>query len=381
MFALTQFFHLDHHLSRLNACFTLSETLRRSAFLGDAVLDFLVTQELLCQYPTANKGELNTRREEAVCNRVLSKFLLEATDASYRLNTGLNAHTHGTIFEALLNECFTLHGMDTARSVVREYMKWVTTARETDLSTWKLLVQESINETIQELQGISEKVGQTSVPVTVKQPALAATASSSKQLSTSNACDHNQDIVQVPWLSKKGNCWHDPYFPCCGIRKGRATCLRSLWPDPTATHSGKLVIGGSRKAGGGDPQFDCNHIPRGGTPTWSCCYRTATAPGCKSGLRQVPVATIQEWLEQYAEIVEAEENVTIDSNGQATVTRQDLLSRLLQMDTPSKPLKKAREVRILDEFDFWDLSDSSEPYAPSKKIDVLTGGRKIDCFC
>ena len=132
------------------------------------------------------------------------------------------------------------------------------------------------------------------------------------------SCDHNQDLVKVAWYSKKRYPYHDPYYPCCGVREGRATCLRSLWPDPAATHPGQLHIGGSRRAGGGNPQFERNHIPRGATPAWTCCGRTATAPGCRSGLRKVEMAVIEQWLKQHAKIVAAEMSVTVDLGGRAT---------------------------------------------------------------
>lgn len=124
----------------------------------------------------------------------------------------------------------------------------------------------------------------------------------------------------MSWYSRRGMPHSDDYFACCGVRKGREVCLRAIWPVPSAVHTGHLFIPSSRKKGGGAPQWGMNHIPRGATPTWTCCGRLATSPGCAGDLVDFDSDyddTIRLWEEQYEVLLFKERDMLIDGFGAA----------------------------------------------------------------
>lgn len=126
--------------------------------------------------------------------------------------------------------------------------------------------------------------------------------------------EHREKPVGVNWYSRQRNQYTDFYHPCCGVRQGRPNCLKSIWPIPMAEHSGSLVIGGSKRKGGGKPQRD-NHIPRGNTPTWTCCGKDSTSPGCFLNSRKMSnsdyLRRITAWEEEYEKTVYEEQNVSV----------------------------------------------------------------------
>eukprot|EP00744_Colponema_vietnamica_P008842 GILI01012603.1.p1 GENE.GILI01012603.1~~GILI01012603.1.p1 ORF type:complete len:277 (-),score=13.20 GILI01012603.1:145-897(-) len=154
---------------------------------------------------------------------------------------------------------------------------------------------------------------------------------------------HSKELCGVGWRSKSRNYYEDPYYPCCGVRKGRNGCLRSLWPDPSAVHSGDLKIQeGSRKRGAGNSQYgDLSHIPRGSTPYWTCCLKTATAPGCSRssvqgmGGRYSQEAynqQVRKWMEEWDGVIHQEQIVRVHPGGTAVT---DNVSALRAQSTSS----------------------------------------------
>jgi hypothetical protein len=134
--------------------------------------------------------------------------------------------------------------------------------------------------------------------------------------------EHSDTAVQVPWRSKKYS-HTDPYFACCGVRVGESECLRVLWPDPRAYHTGALHIQSSRKRPGGDMQAGLNHVPRGRTPTWTCCGGTAVAPGCVSELEAYVrdadrySADVARWMQQHDDMLSRERSLYVGWDGRS----------------------------------------------------------------
>lgn len=110
-------------------------------------------------------------------------------------------------------------------------------------------------------------------------------------------------------------------MPCCGVREGRKTCMKSIWPIPSAFHPGRLHISKTGRIGGGAPQFRINHIPRGVTPTWTCCEWKATSPGCNFGSLELSsgkyMKMVTLWEDEYTNLIEEEQSVETDANGKA----------------------------------------------------------------
>jgi hypothetical protein len=73
---------------------------RRLAFLGDRVFEFILSEMLFQEYPTATCGELSLRKQRYCTNFAMATFLRSATDAAQRINPLLNEHDCGTILEA-----------------------------------------------------------------------------------------------------------------------------------------------------------------------------------------------------------------------------------------------------------------------------------------
>jgi len=99
---------------------------QRLEFLGDAVLQLIVTEELYQRFPEATEGRLTKLRSRVVSRRALARFALaiqlgdyvmlgkgeEATGGRRRLSTLADA------FEALLGAIYLDSGMEQARTLV-----------------------------------------------------------------------------------------------------------------------------------------------------------------------------------------------------------------------------------------------------------------------
>ena len=110
---------------------------KRFAFFGDGMLKGalirLLWQRDLDAASSTDPGRLTQQKIIYECNIVLAAFLKQATDAPSLLRSvgvhyfdgGANAHTRGSIFEALLWQCFLVNGEQRAISVVRHLVDWV----------------------------------------------------------------------------------------------------------------------------------------------------------------------------------------------------------------------------------------------------------------
>lgn len=99
---------------------------QRLEFLGDAVLQLVVTQELFRRFPDATEGRLTKLRSRVVSRRALARFALtinlgdyvmlgkgeEATGGRRRLSTLADA------FEALIGAIYLDSGLENARALV-----------------------------------------------------------------------------------------------------------------------------------------------------------------------------------------------------------------------------------------------------------------------
>lgn len=67
---------LDEAITHPSAA-TEGYSYQRLEFLGDAVLDFLVTFHIFCNYPNDSAGKMTLRRSNAVCNNTLARLALK----------------------------------------------------------------------------------------------------------------------------------------------------------------------------------------------------------------------------------------------------------------------------------------------------------------
>lgn len=367
--SLSEYFHLLDNIAYLHDVFAGTEESKRLAWLGDSIVDGSVAAHVFTASKTANIGELTLRKARYVCNKTMATFLDVATDASERMRPGLSDHSKGTIFEALVGATATVAGRRVAKQVIGKYIKFVDeneacfsfpVAAAPPMTMWTYRNQrEDAPSVIDDSFGTldssetyttvlwsvcgslakaDDKVASTRlsdmmqcVPKFTAEKPVPATHETGSECSNARdahdidtaaqlGCSHSQEPVAVAWRSRKGYTHHDAYMQCCGVRAGRHACLRHMWPDASAKHTGELKIGGSNKAGGGMPQAS-NHIPRGSIPTWTCCHATAMAPGCVSEVYTLPRCRdlAREWLDQYDRIVAREKAVAVTFQGTAAV--------------------------------------------------------------
>eukprot|EP00052_Salpingoeca_macrocollata_P003837 m.37968 g.37968 ORF g.37968 m.37968 type:complete len:413 (-) comp13702_c0_seq1:45-1283(-) len=372
--SLSELFQLHDHIGLLKTALAGTGAAKRLAWLGDSLFAAVVAEDLFAAHPAADPGELSLLKARYTCNRTMATFLLLATDADSRVAPGLSEHSLGTLLEALLGATFQTQGRAAAVDIVRHYQTWID--QHDSLFDFPTAAAEPMqvltfpDNTLPVAQAVEEKkkkqaermarpadadsagsrgkkskeaddeeprgprdpkpclvlegtLGSRSTQNHTKfmQAFLEETAAVAAAAPESRDASHEAKPVPVCWYSRRGLEYNDSYFPCCGVREGRKVCLRSLWPDALAKHHGNLYIGGSRRCGGGHPQYYANHIPRGNTPTWTCCHKVATAPGCFSDLYKddstAYSALIASWLQQHDELVRTESDVPVTWGGVA----------------------------------------------------------------
>lgn len=98
----------------------------RLEFLGDAVLDLIVAEELYRAAPELSEGEMTELKASLVSRRTLATVAVELDLGSLaRVGQGLRERQLPTsvlanLFEALLGACYLDRGLDAARAFVRE---------------------------------------------------------------------------------------------------------------------------------------------------------------------------------------------------------------------------------------------------------------------
>lgn len=99
----------------------------RLEFLGDAVLELVVTETLFSDHPDMNEGQLAKMRAKAVSEESLAKIARERLHVGPYILLGHGESDDGgadkssilcDIVEALIGATFVEHGIDTAREVV-----------------------------------------------------------------------------------------------------------------------------------------------------------------------------------------------------------------------------------------------------------------------
>lgn len=326
MLSLSDFFSLNSNILKLHECLSYSSAAcKRSAWYGDSLLSTYLADMLFCQQPELSPEIMSRKKALYAANSSMRRFMFENTDVENRLPTNLSDHTYGTVFEAMLASCFQTNGETVARACVSVYCLWVD--QNIELSFDKMHIElkvyvpdsglfrditcVSLSDAIS--IGASDPTTEKSMMSSFIHKAMNATAetkgsnspatydgiryrktslNSSFRVATStterlSSGHKDQTITQVMWRSCSKQ-WHsDPYYQCCGVRHGVNDCLRTLWPDSNAQHSGVLEISRAKSgSGSGSYQYNSSygHIPRGSTPKWSCCGQTSVAPGCKSTL-------------------------------------------------------------------------------------------------
>jgi hypothetical protein len=290
------------------------------AFEGDALLYLAATKRIISKYGPSCVGFATEQRKNYIQNRSMERFLLDATDLKERIGEHVeyNSHSFGTIFEALY--CVGLKdnpGLE--YDFLDPYFDWLDqhpveveydiieisrfgievdyffhskncslVSSASGYLTWK---------TNLEIQNDAFKKEKKA-----KETTLSTTVTATTTLITSTG--HGSRIIGVSWKSRAGYTYEDPYDGCCGVREGRG-CLRSLWPDPTAEHVGKMLIHSSRRQGGGNYQ---GHIPRGNAPQWTCCRLVSTAPGCISNMKNYKLHQ-NHWMDDYEKLIAEEMHV------------------------------------------------------------------------
>ncbi|MGN0435441.1 MAG: ribonuclease III [Wujia sp.] len=106
------------------------ESYERYEFLGDAILEYIVSNYLYREYPDLSEGELTKLRASLVCEFTLSKISRELRLGEYgyfskgELNTGGNNRDSilCDMFESLLGAIYLDSGIDEAGSFVKRFL-------------------------------------------------------------------------------------------------------------------------------------------------------------------------------------------------------------------------------------------------------------------
>lgn len=106
------------------------ESYERYEYLGDAILEFLVSRYLFEEYPEKSEGDLTKIRASLVCEFTLSKIARELRLGSYGYFSKGELHTGGNnrdsilcdMFESLLGAIYLDGGLEPADRYVREFL-------------------------------------------------------------------------------------------------------------------------------------------------------------------------------------------------------------------------------------------------------------------
>lgn len=126
--------HLDiafTHKSYTNENIVIKhQSYERYEYLGDAILEFLVSRYLFDTYPDKPEGELTKLRASIVCEFTLSKLSRDLNLGSYGYFSKGEKHTGGSnrdsilcdMFESLLGAIYLDGGLEEADGVVRRLL-------------------------------------------------------------------------------------------------------------------------------------------------------------------------------------------------------------------------------------------------------------------
>ncbi len=106
------------------------ECYERFEFLGDAILEYLVSEFLFTEYPDKPEGELTKFRASLVCEFTLSKISRELGLGSYGFFSKGELNTGGPnrdsilcdMFESLLGALYIDGGIDVAKNFVKKFL-------------------------------------------------------------------------------------------------------------------------------------------------------------------------------------------------------------------------------------------------------------------
>lgn len=106
------------------------ECYERYEFLGDAILEYLVSEFLFNEYPGKPEGELTKLRASLVCEFTLSKISRSLKLGEYAFFSKGELHTGGPnrdsilcdMFESLLGALYLDGGIDEARKFVNKFL-------------------------------------------------------------------------------------------------------------------------------------------------------------------------------------------------------------------------------------------------------------------
>lgn len=106
------------------------ESYERYEFLGDAILEYLVSRYLFMHYPKKSEGELTKLRASLVCEFTLSKISRELKLGEYAFFSKGEKNTGGTnrdsilcdMFESLLGAIYLDGGIDVANAFVERIL-------------------------------------------------------------------------------------------------------------------------------------------------------------------------------------------------------------------------------------------------------------------
>lgn len=106
------------------------ESYERYEFLGDAILEFLVSNHLFEHYPNKPEGDLTKLRASLVCEFTLSKIARELMLGKYGYFSKGEKNTGGSnrdsilcdMFESLLGAIYIDSGLEQAKSFVEKFL-------------------------------------------------------------------------------------------------------------------------------------------------------------------------------------------------------------------------------------------------------------------
>eukprot|EP01032_Pedospumella_encystans_P010212 gene10212-11953_t len=362
--SLSEFFCVEVEPHELKRCLDYTSTeCKLAAWYGDALLAMFVSQRIFEKDPH-NIGTMTRRKAHYVSNATMEEFLLDHTDAVSRLPdaASMSVHSFGTVFEALLELCHKKSGPIVAKSCVDKYCDWVdanTFGSHTiisvsycdfntgfvgftnfpDINTYTMASKEKMNTMIVEvMEGLESWINEAKL-VRIEEARVKASKGAKSVVSTKQSkagsspspttSEHiNSEMTTAAWRSNSKKWYEDKYYRCCGVRDGVLTCLRPLWIDATDSchHPGTLDIPDKKaEFQSGESQYG-----RGKTPKWTCCNRTAVAPGCVSnqpnnfyrckvtGVQHpsLPYKTkVGQWLEDYEHVVKEESSKAVGAGG------------------------------------------------------------------
>ena len=121
---------LQHALVHRSAVDNCLRSNQRLEFLGDAILDMVVSEYLYHSFPDLKEGELTARRKEVVNSRVLAKIAKQDCIGDWIVMTALEASAGGRTKESILADAaesiiaavYLDQGMDAASTFI---LRWL----------------------------------------------------------------------------------------------------------------------------------------------------------------------------------------------------------------------------------------------------------------